>query len=63
MTFKEFINAFDDWIDLAARYFRVLAKFVLSLLALFLASGLVFAIYKFAMNIWDKTPKWLKWFM
>lgn len=60
---KPLIERIDDWIELFARYLRVITKLILSLLVFALSIGLVFAIYRYAMHIWLSTPKWIKWFL
>lgn len=63
MAKQKLIDMMDDWIELSARYLRVIAKFILSLLVLALSIGVIYALYRLAMNVWASTPKWLKWFM
>ena len=60
---EKLVDKIDDWIELLARYLRVLAKLVLSALILALSVGAIYALYRLAINVWASTPKWLKWFM
>jgi hypothetical protein len=60
---EKLIDKADDWIELAARYLRVIAKLILSALVLALSVGAVYALYRLGINVWASTPKWLKWIM
>jgi len=60
---EKFLDKLDDWLELLARYLRVLSKLILSALVLALSVGAVYTLYKLGMNVWASTPKWLKWFL